>query len=190
MSSINIFEAFLRGEPQGFNLIYLTYQHPLKEFARKRVRREDLADDAVSEAFVLLLEKIGSFKSDIHIQRFLYLVVKYYCRTESRLLRRLVSKLPATWDAVDPDASELTALKELNAHNQWIIDKILDQLEELPEQRRADFHEYFFNLKSFKDIARERKVAVDTVRVYVLLATKEIQKYLETNRYPGYSKKS
>lgn len=190
MRSNNIFEAFLRGELQGFNLIYLTYQYPLREFARKLVRRQDLADDAVSEAFALLLEKIGSFESDIHIQRFLYLVVKYYCRTESRLIRRLTTKLPAAWDAVDPDASELAFLKELNAHNQWIIDKIRDQLEELPEQRRADFHEYFFSLKSFKDIARERGVAVDTVRVNVLLAIKEIQKYLETNRYPGYSKKS
>jgi len=190
MSSINIFESFLRGEPRGFNLIYLTYQHPLREFARKQVRREDLADDAVSEAFVLLLEKISSFKSDIHIQRFLYLVVKYYCRTERRLMRRLITKLPAGWDTVDPEASELAVLKELNAHNQWIIDKMRDRLDELPEQRRADFHAYFFNLKNFKDIARERGVAVDTVRVNVLLATKEIQKYLETNHYPGYSKKS
>ena len=186
----NIFEAFLNGDPLGFNLIYFTYQYPLKEFARKLLGRDDLAEDAMAEALGLLWERRGSFESAIHIQRFLYLVVLNYCRTERRILRRWFSGLPARWDEIDPDASELAALNELNAHNQWILEKMRDQLAQLPEQRAQDFREYYFHSKSFKAIAGDRRVALDTVRMNVQLAMKEIRKYLETNRYPGYVKKS
>lgn len=189
MSLINIFEAFLRGEPQGFNLIYFTYQYPLKEFARKLVDRDDAAEDAVAEAFSLLWEKRDRLQSDIHIQRFLYLVVRRYCKAERRS-RRLFSRLPAGWEVADPEASELADLRELHAHNQWIVDKIHDQLTELPEQRADDFYEYYFHLKSIKDIARDRGVDAGTVRMNVQLAMKEIRKYLETNKYHGLSKKS
>lgn len=189
MDTTNIFEAFLRGEPRGFKLIYFTYQYPLKEFARRLVQgREDAADDAVSDAFTLLWEWRGTLQSDIHIQRFLYLVVRRNCKKERSILERWFNKLPPQWDKIDP--LEWADLKELNAHNQWIVEKIRLQLAELPEQQAEDFYEYYFNCKRIKDIARERGAAAGTVRTNVQQAMKKIREYLQTNKYPGYSKKS
>ena len=71
MTTINIYEAFLRGEPLGFNLIYLTCQDPLVNFAMRLVGRKDAAEDAVSDALALLWKKRGTFKSELHIKRFL-----------------------------------------------------------------------------------------------------------------------
>lgn len=191
MNTTNIFEAFLRGEPKAFNSIYFTYQYPLTELARRLLHgREDPTADVVSDAFRLLLEKRTSFKSAIHIQRLLYLVVRRNCKRERWIQRQWFTRLPAGWDKIDPDASEQAILNEFDAHNQWLMDKLLAQLTELPEQRADDLREYYFNYKSFKDITQDRGVEEGSVRRNVELAMDEIQKYLQTNRYPGYSKKS
>jgi len=187
--SIDIFEAFLRGDPDGFRPIYFTYQYPLFRFAMTMTPRIDVAEDAVTEAFTLLWEKRHIFQSGLHIRRFLYLVVLNICRTQRRLGRRF-NLLPKGWDTVDPDASELIAIRELAAHNQWIINKIYEHLKHLPKQRSQDFHAHIFELKSYKQIARERGANAGTVRMNVELATKEIRNYLKANAYPGISKNS
>ena len=188
--TINVFDAFLRGDPQGFNLIYFTYRYPLMRFALALTDRIDVAEDAVSEAFRLLWERRGTFQSDLHIKRFLYKVTLNVCRTERRLLRRWFGLLPRSWDAIDPTTPELIAIKEMDAHNQWIINKIQEQLQHLPKQRAQDFHAYFFEQEKFKDIAYNRGVDDGVVRTNVALATKQIQNYLRDNAYPGLSKKS
>ena len=89
-------------------------------------------------------------------------------------------------EVTDHDASEANFLKELAADNQRKVDLIADHLEELSEQRRQDFHAYFFHLKSCKDIARARGVEEGTVRVNVGLAIKDMQKCLKDNGRPRY----
>lgn len=190
MRTLNIFEGFLSGDPRGFNLIYLVCQEPLINFALCLVTRRDAAEDAVSDAFALLWQKRGTFESELHIKRFLRKVILNKCRTERRTLVRWFTSRTEYMETTDPDASESNFLKELTAHNQWIVDKIAVQMQQLPEQRRQDFQAYFFDLKSLEDIARTRQVALGTVRMNVALATKEIQKYLSDNAYPGFAKKS
>jgi RNA polymerase sigma-70 factor (ECF subfamily) len=190
MNTIDIFETFRRDEELGFNLIYLGCREPLAKFAFKLTRRTDAAEDAASDAFLLLWKRRRQFESYIHIKRFLYLTVRKRCRTERRKLRKWFGILPSNWDQIDPDASELAFLKELNAHNQWIVNKIVLHLEDLPDQRAQDLQAFVFDLKSYNDIARERRVAAGTVRQNVLLAVKDLEKYLGDNAYPGFPKKS
>lgn len=190
MNNFNNYEAFLRGDPLGFNLIYLTCRYPLIRFAESLVPRRDAAEDAVSDAFELLWKRRGTFESELHIKRFIYRVVINNCRTERRVLGRWFTKRTEKMEGIDIDALESKFLKELDSHNQWIVDKICIYLEQLPKQRREDFIDFIFNAKSYEDIARERGVVAGTVRVNVILIIKEIQNYLEDNDYPGYSKKS
>lgn len=186
MHAFDFFEVLRRDETLGFNLIYQACRDPLAKFAFKLARRSDVAEDAVSDAFARFWKKRRHFKSYLHIKRFLYLDVKKRCEREQQKLRKWYIRLPERWDAIDPDAAELVVLNELDASNQWLAEKIRKELNNLPEQRAQDFLAFTFDLKSYKDIARERGVAVSTVRMNVQLASKEIHKYLKDNKYSGY----
>jgi len=145
-----------------------------------------VAEDAVSDAFARVWKKRHQFKSYLHIKRFLYQDVKKRCEREQHKLRKWYIRLPERWDTIDPDAAESAVLDEFDASNQWFAEKIRKELKNLPQQRAQDFLAFAFDLKSYKDIARERGVAASTVRMNVQLASKEIHKYLKDNKYSGH----
>ena len=176
---IDIYKEFLRGEPKGFNPIYLTYRIPLINYARKFLSRQDAAEDAASDAFEVLLKFIGQFKSGKHIHNFLYLAVWYKCQIERRALQRF-SILPEDAESMaDLNTQELLDIRDSAIHIQHIVDTIYDKLQQLPQRRGQDFYAHFFELKGFEAIALEKGVTVATVRQNIGLAEKNLQEYLK-----------
>jgi RNA polymerase sigma factor (sigma-70 family) len=186
--NINIYKEFLRGDPQGVNAISLVYWEPLILYGQKFLSRRDVVEDAVAETFAVLCSKAGTFNDETHIKKFLHSTVRNICWNEARKLRQL-AQLPETADLVDPNASESIDIKESTVHSEWVLRVITTQLKKLPDQQRHDFHAHFFDLKSFEAIARERGVAVDTVRQNVNHALKALRKYLKDKGHTEYLKK-
>ncbi|HLZ88631.1 MAG TPA: sigma-70 family RNA polymerase sigma factor [Puia sp.] len=186
--TIDLFGQFLRGEPKGINSIVLAYRDPLISYGLKWVSRREDAVDAVMEAFAILQEKIGQFESEIHIKKFLHRTVKNKCLAAGREGKRYATLPGNVENSADISASEMIDIRESDAYSQWIIQKVQARLEQLPQKRRQDFHAHFFDSKSFKDIAGERGVSVDTVRQNVEYAVKEIRQYLYEKGLPGLKK--
>jgi RNA polymerase sigma-70 factor (ECF subfamily) len=176
---IDVYKQFLAGEPSGVNLIFLAHKGPLLAYGFKLLSRTDAAEDAVSDAFMVLLEHIGQFKSGKHIQNFLYLVVWNKCQVERRTLRRFSMRPEDAEELIDLSPPELMDIKESALHIQWIVNKIQEKLQQLPKRRRQDFYAYFFESKSIEKIAREKGVSATTIRQNIALAEKKIQKYLK-----------
>ena len=176
---IDIYKEFLRGDPRGFNPIYLAYRGPLINYARKYVSSKDAAEDAAADAFVVLLQFIGKFKSGKHIHNFLYLAVWRKCQVELRTLRRFSILPENAEDLSDLSTSELMAIRESAVYIQWIVDTIHRKLQALPKRRGQDFYAHYFESKSFEEIARDRGVSITTVRQNVEHARKKLQKYLK-----------
>jgi RNA polymerase sigma factor (sigma-70 family) len=177
--NIDIYSEFLRGERTGINSIWLAYWNPLVKHGLKYVSRKDVVEDAVSEAFYLLLQKIDEFKTKEHILGFLYVTVRNICCKERKRLQRFSDLPKEAEDRSDSSPSELMDLREFDIHIQWIEQKIRVKLEELPQQRRHDFYAHFFESKSFEEIALKRGVSAATVRQNITHAVKEIRKYLK-----------
>jgi RNA polymerase sigma-70 factor, ECF subfamily len=182
-----LFEKFLRGEPGAIAGIVLAYFHPLTMYGLRWTRRQDVAEDAAMKALALLQEKASEFKDEIHIKKFLHKTVKNICLAATRVITRttgLSENIP------DSDAAQSRYIRESDLYSQWVIKKIKKGLQQLPKKRRHDFYAYFFESKSFKDIAAERGTSTDTVRQNVNYAIKQIQKYLKDKGYPGSFEKS
>lgn len=146
-----------------------------------------MAYEVVRDAFGLVWKKRHWFKSELDIQRFLYRTVLNRCRKENRKRYRLFGELPPDWEQIDTNASESALLKEFAAYSQWVVDEIRLHLAELPAQQAQNFQAFIFDGKRYKDIARQRGMTKRTVHENVHTATNELQIYLDTIKYPGYS---
>lgn len=179
MNNIEIFEAFLRGDPKGIEPICLVCSEPLILYGLKYVPNRTAVEDIVADAFELLLQKIGTFEDDAHIQKWLHTVVWNKCQEVRREIKLFSAVPEIAENTPDPDAEESIHLKESSVHTQWIIRKIYDKLQELPKKRSQDFYAHFFKSKSFEEIAIERNVSEYTVRQNVRYALKKIRKHLK-----------
>ena len=175
----HIYEQFLRGEPQGLDAIYDNWKAPLMLFARRWASSEVLREEAVMQAFYLLLKHIGNFDHGKQIEAFLFETVKNLCRSAQRKELPVAVTVEETTFESDLTASQSLEAKELRVKHLYLIQKILDKLNEMPQQSRDDFYTYFFESKSFKQIAEERKVSVGTVRQNVKNVQKKLRKFLK-----------
>ena len=177
-----IYQQFLRGERAGVAVIFLTYKELLIRFGRRYTSRNDVVEDAIAEAFELLLREIGTFEDENHIHLWLHSVVKQKCLNEVRRLKRL-STLPDEPEDQEEGAKlstqELIEIRGSAAYIQYITGVIYRRLQKLPRQMRLDFYAHYFQLKSIAEIAWRRKAEESTVRQNIAHATKKIQKLLK-----------
>jgi RNA polymerase sigma factor (sigma-70 family) len=178
---INIYKEFLNGNREGSDIIYIIHREELIGYGLSLRARLHVVEDAVSDAFLLLLEHIGTFKDDDHIIRFLYSVVWRKCQTGRREVRRLGTLSDEIENMPDPDAVQSLDLMESAVYSRWRMRKIMAMVEKLPKQRREDFHARFIECKSIKEIAQERSVSTDTVHQNIELALKNLRKSLKDN---------
>jgi|GEM_PF-6114242 len=184
------FEQFLRGEPQGIDLIVLAYRDPLVSYGLNWMPRLDIVQDAVTEALLALPGKIGIFEDVTHIKKSLHATVKNKCLNAKRELDRHASLSEKAENSANNEAPNEIDIRISDAHRRWIIKKILILLQELPQQRKEDFHAHFVEEKSIKEIAEERGRSIVTVRQNIKNALKNIRLALKSNGFPGNLKKS
>jgi len=187
---LDVFGQFLRGEPQGISLIVLTYRDPLISYGLKWVPRLDIVQDVVTEAFLAFAEKIGTFEDETHIKKSLHATVKNKCLNAKRELDRHARLSEKIENSAINTAPHEIDIRISDAHRRWITKKILILLQELPQQRREDFHAHFVEEKSIKEIAEERGRSIVTVRQNINNALKNIRLALKSNGFPENFKNS
>jgi RNA polymerase sigma factor (sigma-70 family) len=176
-----LYKEFLSGDPHGIEVIYLTLREPLLKRGKQWVSGDDAAEDAVSDAFEVLLRRVGLFKTDKHIRDFLYRTLRNKCHNERRWLRRF-SELPEdALDRSDLSPAELLELSELTVHTQWIVEKIRTKLRQDQKPRSWDFQARYFEGKTYEEIALERRVHVDTVRQNIDAMRERLEKFLKNS---------
>jgi RNA polymerase sigma factor (sigma-70 family) len=187
---LDVFGQFLRGEPQGIDLIVLAYRDPLISYGLKWVPRLDIVQDVVTETLIALPGKIGTFEDETHLKKSLHATVRNKCLNAKRELDRHATLSEKAENSANNGAPNEIDIRISDAHRRWIIQKILVLLQELPRQRREDFHAHFIEEKSIKEIAEERGRSIVTVRQNIDNALGNIRLALKKNGFPGNFKKS
>src|SRR3546814_897667 len=127
-----LFTRIQRGEKQAFDQLYLLHFDNLKQFAQHYVKREEAADELVSELFVQVWLRKGSLHEINNPARYLYRSVKNGCLTYLKKENRH-ARVPL--DEVDPVSLQVV----VSANPEQLLEykELLALLEERSEERRV-----------------------------------------------------
>jgi RNA polymerase sigma factor (sigma-70 family) len=168
-------QAFLSGNRDGIGSVITVYQQELLQFALVIALRSDIAEDAVTDAFLALWAMAGQFNNADHIRNFLYKAVRNLCWSGNRRVRRHASIPEDEAGMADTDVlSELDAL-ESDILREMILREIHTRIGQLPSPLREDLLAHVFGGKSFVEIAGARGEKANSVGRAVRRAMEEIR---------------
>lgn len=166
-----------QGDAQAFSILFERYWERLTDYAYKRLQLREEAEEVVQELFINLYERRQEL--DIHTSLEAYLHTAVRNRVYSRFrtwMRQQKAFLVANLEDVDyalPPA-DTAAYKDLETH-------MGKALQKLPEKCRAAFLLSREQGHSYKEIAQQLGISVNTLEKHIGKALRILR--LELGRY-------
>ena len=141
----------------------------LLNFIRRRVDDEGDAEDILQDVFFELTEAYRLMKPVEHVAAWLYRVAR------NRIIDRFRKKRPAAWAEIPVNASEEDGLRledllpspdagpEALYARSVLLEELDAALEELPEEQRQAFVAHEIDGRSFKQLAEETGLSINTI---------------------------
>jgi RNA polymerase sigma-70 factor (ECF subfamily) len=171
---------FKKGNIPAFGHFYDLFYIPLCFFAEQIILDRPAAEDVVTDVFIKLWEKRGSFNTEENIKAFLYISTKNACRNILKH-RSYIKK--------HEELNKLPVFQE-----DWVLDKILftevywalyNAIEKLPNQCQNVLKMSYLEQMKNQEIADKLNISINTVktqkaRAILLLRKKLGNKHLMT----------
>jgi RNA polymerase sigma factor (sigma-70 family) len=184
MKSALIIEPMGSEQDHRISEVVIREKSRLRNFIRRRVSDPDDADDILQEVFFEFVEAYRMMKPIEHASAWLFRVAR------NRIIDRFRKKKPEALDgiAMTEDGKPLSleeilpspdAGPEAAYARSFLLDEIEDALEELPEEQREVFVAHEFEGRSFKELAAETGISVNTLLSRKRYAMLHLQRRLE-----------
>lgn len=157
------------GDPEAFDIIYLTYKNIIEKFLERLTGSHDHAQEATQEIFVYLWEKHEKINPDQSIMGYLFRAA----RNEIYKSYRNISKygdLPFNYDN-DLNSVSLAPDEEIIAKETKLLLDIA--VANMPEQRQAVYRLNEQGL-SYEEIADKLNITKENARKHLSLARKDL----------------
>lgn len=169
------------GDSDAVSELFGEFYNDLYYFALKTVRNDDLALDITQDAFVDIINNLGSLKEPAAFVSWAKQITYHQCT------RHFKKKSDVLVDEDENGATIFDNLKEENA--EFIPDEALDKddfkktilgiLDTLPEDQRAAVMMYYFDEMSVREIASIQGVSEGTIKSRLNYARKAIKSSVE-----------
>jgi RNA polymerase sigma-70 factor (ECF subfamily) len=157
---LSLFRSSSNSEYLG--CLYNRYMHLVYGVCLKYLQNSDDAQDAVMQIFEFLLEKINKYEIEV-FRTWIYSVARNHCLQK---LRKKNKEILTDFSIDIMDFSDIShLLYEQDDEKQ--IDALKQCVEKLPETQRCCIKMFFFNEKSYADIADETKYHLKSVKSYI-----------------------
>lgn len=165
-----------RGDKNAFRELYEKYHRQLYYFAKRFLKADTMAEDAVQDIFIKLWDKRETLEADSSVKSFLFTMLKNHVLNTIRnqkTLRRVLESY-----------KKISGSKQRNTTEDEMLFK---EYKELVEQAMSDLspaERRVFKMKNIEGmtnarIAEIRDVSVNTVKTQFYLSTKFIRNYLK-----------
>lgn len=148
-----------RGNEKAFKVIFLRYYEPLAYFARRYVKKTDVAEDLVQEVFARVWEERDTWDPGSSVKVFLFQVVKHRSLDYLKHLK-VEHKYDGQWmDQQEPPSivfDESNSLQEFRG-------LVRAAVEELPDKAREIYKLNRYEGLTYKEIALLLDISVKTV---------------------------
>jgi len=173
-----LFARIQRGEKQAFDQLYLLHFDNLKQFAQHYVKREEAADELVSDLFVQVWLRKASLNEINHPTRYLYQSVKNGCLS---YLKKENRHARVSLDEVDPANLQvaITASPEQLLEYKELLTLLEEAVDLMPDQRRTVFRMVKEDRLKCREVAELLGLSVRTVENQVYRAVKQLNGVVE-----------
>ena len=174
---------FQAGDRSAFTFLVRRHQGPLFNFALRHLRSQPAAEEVVQDAFVRVVQNAGDFKHEARFSTWLYTITRNLCIDHIRkhALRRHPSldEPKRSEESDGPTLGEQTADSRANveraAVSVEIRQRVLEAVEELPDEQREVFLMREVSNLPFKEIAEIVGVPENTVKSRMRYALERLQ---------------
>ena len=177
-----VVSAVLAGDAQRFALLVQRYSRPLMHLATNRLGREDLAEEAVQDAFVCAYRSLHTYKPEFGFRTWLWTILLNQCRRHGGRQ----AKLPAQSSAMQieervstqtPDDAAM--LRERNA-------VLRELLVRLPEPQADAIRLRFFGQLKFQEIADVMQSSLSAAKQRVRFGLEGLSALMKENNLVDY----
>jgi RNA polymerase sigma-70 factor (ECF subfamily) len=159
--------------------LYRRYRHLVYGMSYRYFRNRQDAEDMVSYIFKLLLEKLPN--KDVHsFKQYLYGTVRNECLARNRQIKKEMERQQewAIFENTGRPFMENEA--ELNLSNEKAVEDVVQQaVGQLSEEQRICIYQFFFEGKSYKEIADKTGYSLKKVKSYLQNGKRNLKKMLE-----------
>ncbi|OGR66049.1 MAG: hypothetical protein A2X31_12575 [Elusimicrobia bacterium GWB2_63_22] len=173
----NLLKRIAEGEREIFGELVLRHQDFIFNVVKGYVRFEEEARDITQEVFLKAYENIEKFRGDSKLSSWLYRIAYNLSMNWSERKAGRETQLDdslAETIAAPPDLADEIYEREL------ILARITEILEEIPLKYKVVIKLYYFEEKSYQEIADALDIPINTVKIQLLRAKDHIRKRLDT----------
>ncbi len=172
-------EALKSGDHQAFERLFIKYAQKLFNFSKSYLRSENDAEEIVQEVFLKIWNNRLSLKTDTSFQSYLFTIafnaIKKSFNKKVKTENFKHEVLETIRNEEKPD--------DFEANYQYLLEKLNEVIENLPERRKEIFIKRKKEDKSIKQIAEELNISIKTVENQITAAIKQIKQELQ-NDFP------
>ncbi|MCB0620845.1 MAG: sigma-70 family RNA polymerase sigma factor [Saprospiraceae bacterium] len=180
LSDATLVERFQREENQEYlGELFRRYRHLVFGLAYRYFRNRDEADDMVGYIFTLLLEKLPG-KDVRSFKQYLYGTVRNECLAKTRQIKKEMER-QHEWALVENSQRDfMENVEGLNLSNEPDSEEVVREVVQLlGEEQRMCILQFFFEGKSYKEIADDTGFSLKSVKSYLQNGKRNLKKMLE-----------
>jgi RNA polymerase sigma-70 factor, ECF subfamily len=177
---------FQSGDRSAFTMLVRRHQTPLYNFALRQLRHPQAAEDVVQEAFVRVAQNALDFKREARFSTWVYTIVRNLCIDQLR--KAALRRHPSLDEARNSREGEGPTLGEQLPDSRADVERraggtelkarIVEAVDELPDEQREVFLLRELSNLPFKEIAEITGVPENTVKSRMRYALERLQQAL------------
>jgi RNA polymerase sigma-70 factor (ECF subfamily) len=177
-------QSTLRGDRRAFGIIVQRHQDAVFGLISRLIRRQSDVEDVAQEAFVRAYRALGTFRGDAQFGTWLYRIVYNTCldRREQQV-RRDEREMQVGTNEEDED--RLAAMPDTDSplpdqvlEAQDMRSRLAAHIEALPPHFQAVLTLYYYEQKSYEEIAKILDQPLNTIKVHIHRAKAHLKKAL------------
>ena len=174
MDDQNIWRKIVDGDVEALRILHEKYYYPMWLWASRYTRNRSLAEELVSDCFIKLWEHRQYIIIEKAVKSYMYLMLRNQIVSHARKSKR---DLVVGFDILPdiPDESEI-------ANNEFYV-SLYRTIQRMPEQRRRILELAAFESFTYKEIAAQLNISINTVKTQMGRAYQFLKEELDPNNF-------
>lgn len=180
MENAFVIQMLHKGNEEGLIAVFRKYNRSLLYFVMQYVKREEIAEEIVSDTFIKVWELRDQFKSIDNLRAFLYISAKHASLNHLRspLLKKEIVNVAECEELVYAESDTLSKIIRTE-----LIASIYVQIAKLPEKQREVFMLTFIEDLDASEISKKLGISLTAVYANRSRAITTLRGRLQINDY-------
>lgn len=174
MDDQNIWGKIVNGDVDALNILHGKYYYPLWLWASKYTRNGPLAEELVADCFIRLWERRQHIFIEKSLKSYLFLMLRNQIVSNARKSKREL----LIGSGALPDMPD-----EVTISNHDYFAALYRAIQKIPEQRRKILELAAFESYTYKEIAAQLDISVNTVKTQMGRAYQFLKEELDPNEF-------